>query len=265
MTTKEPGDDLWEEFVREFEKSNAVHEPSAAERAAERAGRQQQPPAARRRPGRWLVLPAAAVLLAAVGGVAYLTRPSDREPAVTAAPAPSVTASAASAAPAEAAAGAPSGAIPLTVFPEKVQGYTLVAKAANPDCTGSDLVGPSLAGLIIQGHGCLGVDVALYKDADGNQYNLALFTMKDPMDGVRLVNVLAEHVESYQVAVQLPPDGSGLRRLPADSPRVQGFAVADHGMLVGMAQWSDGRTVDFDKLSARLTPLTSAVTRGILA
>ncbi|MFJ1792755.1 hypothetical protein [Kitasatospora griseola] len=241
-----------------------MHEPSAAERA----GQQQQPSAARRRPGRWLVLPAAAVLLAAVGGVAYLTRPSEREPAVTAAPAPSVTATApasAASASAGAAAGVPSAAIPLTVFPEQVQGYTLVAKSANPGCTGSDIVGPSLAGLITQGHGCLGVDLALYKDADGNQYNLALFTMKDPMDGVHLVNVLAEHAESYQVAVQLPPEGSGLRQLPADSPCVQGFAVADHGMLIGMAQWSDGRAVDFNTLAARLKPLTSAVTRAILA
>ncbi|MFD8480392.1 hypothetical protein [Kitasatospora sp. NPDC059673] len=249
MTTSEPGDDLWAEFVREIEKNNAVHEPSAAERAA--AARRP----VRRRSRRWLVLPAAAVLLAAAGATAYVLQPSGRKAPAAAASVP------AAAAPAPAA----GSVIPLDIFPKQVQGYTLVADVQNPTCTGADTVGTALAGMIAQGKGCLGVDLALYKDADGNQYTLALFTMKDPAEAVHLLTYLAGHPETFQVAVQLPPKDSGLRELPADSGLVQNFGSSGHGLLVGMAQWSDGRTTGFDKLVARLTPLTEAVMHNIPA
>ncbi len=153
----------------------------------------------------------------------------------------------------------------MSVFPAQVQGYSLVANVANPSCTGPNTVAPTLAGLITQGHGCLGVDLALYKDAEGNQYNLALFTMKDQGDIAHLIAVLGSHPEAYQVAVHIPPKDSGLRQLPADSGLVQGFAAYGHGMLVGMAQWSDGRTADLDKLSKQLSPLTEAVINNVPA
>ncbi|MFD8783645.1 hypothetical protein [Kitasatospora sp. NPDC059599] len=274
MSMRESGDDLWAEFVKEFEKTNAAPEPSAAERANQPARRDRR---------RRLLLPAAAVLLAAAGAAVYLLRPSAPAPAA----APAASASAPSAVPADpaaltssapalhvvtppadvplTAADAPSSAIPLSVFPAQVQGYTLVADVANPVCTGPDTVAPTLAGLITQGHGCLGVDLALYKDAEGNQYNLALFTMNDPVEALHLVTFLASHPGDYEVAVQVPPKDSGLRQLPADSGLVQNFAVHGHGMLVGTAQWSDGRTADFDKLVKQLSPLTGAVGLNIPA
>lgn len=59
--------------------------------------------------------------------------------------------------------------------------------------------------------------------------------------------------------LDLPPEGSGLRALPADSGLVQGFSAYGRGMPVGTAQWSDGRTADFGTLSERLAPPTRAV------
>ncbi|MFJ2191898.1 hypothetical protein ACIOJE_28845 [Kitasatospora sp. NPDC087861] len=262
MSMRESGDDLWEEFVKEFEKNNAVREPSAAERA-------RQP--VRRNSRRRLLLPAAAALLVAAGAAAYVIRPSG--PAPAAAPAPAAPTSSApsphAATPpigaSSAASDAPASAIPLSVFPALVQGYTLVADVANPNYTGPDTVAPTLAGLITQGRGCLGVDLALYKDAEGNQYNLALFTMKDQGDIAHLMTLLGSHPDAYEVAVQIPPKDSGLRQLPADSGLVQGFAAYGHGMLVGMAQWSDGRTADLDKLAKQLSPLTEAVINNVPA
>ncbi|RKE23425.1 hypothetical protein [Streptomyces sp. TLI_171] len=262
MTEHESSDALWEEFVREFEKNNAQHEPSAAERA--------RPPKPRRRSRSWVV-PLMVGLVVAAGVAGYrLQQPS--KPAAPAAARPVASASASpsaadgSAVPSDgpsskaAAAGATATqAVPLSVFPQQVKGYTLVAAVTNADCTGADTVGPILAGKITQSGGCLGVDLALYRDADGNQYNLALFTMKDPMDAMHLVTFLAADPMDYEVVVQLPPKDSGLRELPADSGMVQDFTSYGQGMLVGMAQWSDGRTADFNALVDRLSPLTKAV------
>ncbi|MFI8454537.1 hypothetical protein [Kitasatospora sp. NPDC085464] len=268
MSMRESGDDLWDEFVKDFEKNKAAREPSVAERA---------PQPERRRSRRRLLLPVAAVLLAAAGAAAYLLRPSDPAPAAAApAPAPAPVSSAPSApaatpptvaplAAASAAADAPASAIPLTVFPAQVQGYTLVAAVAHPTCTGANTVAPTLAGWITQGHGCLGVNLVLYRDAEGNQYNLALFTMKDPLDSLHLVTQLGAHPEAREVGVHIPPKDSGLPRLPADSGFVQDFASYGHGLLVGSAQWSDGRTADFDKLVQQLSPLTDAVIRNVPA
>ncbi|GAA2743337.1 hypothetical protein GCM10010440_22410 [Kitasatospora cinereorecta] len=149
------------------------------------------------------------------------------------------------------------------MFPNQVQGYTLVVSATNATCTGSDTVGPTLAGLITQSKGCLGVDRALYKDADNNQYTLVLFTMKDPMDAFTLVNRLAEDPTDFQAAVQAPPKDSGLRLLPADSGRVQSYAFSGSAMIVGMAQWSDGHSTDFNTLVGKLSPLVDVVIKRV--
>ncbi|MDR3032328.1 MAG: hypothetical protein LBV78_04345 [Kitasatospora sp.] len=242
-----------------------MKEPSAAERAQQadrQAAQRQQPPSRRSRRG--LLVLSAAIVLATVGAGAYAYH--DRKPAPAAAPpassAPPVSpvSSPSSAPTASDGAGA---VIPLSVFPEKVQGYTLVADTTDSNCTGADLVTPTLAGLITQAHGCLGIDLALYRDADGNQYRLALFTMKDPTTLPHLINQLALDATHYQVAVQLPPRDSGLRELPPESGFVQGFASYGTGMLIGMAQWSDGRTGDFNELVDRLSPLTDAVIRNV--
>ncbi|MFG2820116.1 hypothetical protein ACGFX4_11880 [Kitasatospora sp. NPDC048365] len=267
MTEHESSDALWEEFVREYEKNNAQHEPSATERA-------QPPQQPRRRRRSWLV-PTVVAFVVAAGVVGYVIGPGAHQPPaaappVASAPASPTAAATGSPAPADATTATPSAsasgartmataAIPLSVFPQQVQGYTLVAAKADPVCTGADTVAPALAGKITQSQGCLGVDLAIYRDADGNQYNLALFTMKDPLDAFHLVSWLAQDPMDYEVVVQLPPVESGLRALPADSGLVQAFSSYGSGMLVGMAQWSDGRTADFGKLVDQLSPLTKAV------
>ncbi|BAJ26772.1 MULTISPECIES: hypothetical protein [Kitasatospora] len=282
------GDELWDEFVKEFEKNNAVKEPSAAERARQSPQQSGQAEASKpRRSTRRVLIPLVVGLLVIGGAGAYAfdSARSDSGTGAAAAPASSAPAASASASASSSAAaaspkatpsakaspsakaaapssGALSGAIPLSVFPQQVQGYTLVAKQENPVCTGAETVSPTLAGLITQGAGCAGIAQALYRDAAGNQYNLALFTMVDPMDSIDLVNRLSG-VREPQVAVLLPPKTSGLTALAADSGIVQNFAVHDHGMLIGMAQWADGRTADYNELVTLLVPLTQAVENRI--
>ncbi|MGW2256116.1 hypothetical protein ACWCXH_39165 [Kitasatospora sp. NPDC001660] len=272
----EGGDELWDEFVKEFEKNNAVHEPSASERA--RSGRPKRGQVSRRR-----VLMGCLIAVLAVGAVGtYRLWPGHEQPATAAmagatasstgspqAPQGATASPAAhslpgtSPSPTRSAAVAPTAAIPLSVFPAQVQGFTRVAEVANPSCTGSDTVAPTLAGLITQSQGCLGVDLAMYKDGDGNEYSLNVFTMKDPLDAFNLVNRLGMNPGDYEVAVQLPPKDSGLRALPADSGLVQAFAFTGPAAIVGMAQWSDGRSSDFNALTDRLKPLLDAVTDAV--
>lgn len=238
--TGETGDALWDEFDRVVGENTAVHEPSAAERAA----------SARRR-GRWPIFGVILCCLTAIAGIAALlfwpTPPAKRSASlpVSASPSPGVT------------------PIPLTVFPEQIQGYTRVATAADANCTGLNHVAAPLGEMISQSHGCAGLDLAMYKDADNNRYNLVLFTMNDPMDAIHLVTTLSSNPADYEVAVQPPPADSGLQALPADSGLVQAFSGYDHAMLVGMAQWSDGRNSDYQKLVDKLTPLTNAVMQGL--
>ncbi|MER7674891.1 hypothetical protein ABTY61_41415 [Kitasatospora sp. NPDC096128] len=266
MTKRESGDELWEEFVKEFEKNTSAPKPGP-----DGPDRQPAEQSSRRR----LLLPAAAALLVAAGAAAYLLRPGGQEPA--AAPASAVTAVPAAtgatapppSAPASndmtAQAGAPTEAVPLSVFPARVQGYTRLSAEARASCTGTDTVAATLAGLITQSQGCLGVELALYKDADGNQYNLGLLTLKDQGDLAHVMTVLGSHPESRQVAIHLPPKDSGLRTLPLDSAFVQRFSAYGHSMLVGSAQWSDGRSSDLDQLSKLLAPLTDAVIADVPA
>ncbi len=241
MAEHETDDELWNEFRREFAKNDAVREPAAA---------------AGRRPRFALVL---GCLAAAAAVVVYQFWPA---PVVKKT---AISASTTVTAPATAvlAPGAPTQAAPLTVFPERVQGYTRVASVADDSCTGSDTVGPTLAGLITQSHGCAGVALALYKDAENNEYSLALFTMNDPLDAVTLLTRLSADPTDDQVAVQLPPEDSGLRELPTDSGLVQSFASSGRSMLVGMAQWSDGRSSDYQNLEDRLAPLLDTVSHGM--
>ncbi|GAA4986699.1 hypothetical protein [Kitasatospora paranensis] len=265
-------DGLWAEFDREFGKNNAAHEPTAAER---QAGRTTGPARSRRRPWAAALAAALAAGLAVLSGLsAFLLWPGPGgSPAVrsvssaTGAAPPSVTAPSGSAAasataPGVASGATPTAAAPLSVFPAQVRGHTLLAKATHPSCTDPDTVAPTLAGLLARGHGCLGVDTALYRDAGGDRFTLVLFTLKDPVEAVTLAMTLGTRPDDHQVAVQEPPKDSGLRALPADSGLVQTFAGRGHTLLVGLAQWADGRSSDFNALVGGLTPLTDAVLAG---
>ncbi|NXY99812.1 hypothetical protein HYE82_36695 [Streptomyces sp. BR123] len=149
-------------------------------------------------------------------------------------------------------------------FPDQVADpaggtYTKVGAVALKSCTEPDSVGPLLADYIAQGKGCVGEQVALYKDAKNNQFNLAVFTMKDPVDTVMLVTRLGSAPMDYQVGAQAPPPASGLKTLPPDSGMVQSFTGQGRAMVVGLGQWSDGATRDYQRLVERLTPLLNSV------
>jgi hypothetical protein len=53
---------------------------------------------------------------------------------------------------------------------------------------------------------------------------LAVFTMNDPQDTVKLVTQLSMAFDDYEVGAQAPPPSSDLRTLPADSGLVQALA-----------------------------------------
>ncbi|MER7845724.1 hypothetical protein ABTZ03_17460 [Kitasatospora sp. NPDC096077] len=160
--------------------------------------------------------------------------------------------------------------IPLDqVFPAEVKSadgavYTKVASAALPSCTEADSVGPGLIAMIKAGKGCVGEEVALYKDARNNQYNLALFTMQDPLEALHMVTQLTMDYQNFEVGAQAPPPASGLPTLPPDSGMVQGFTGTGRAMLVGLGQWSDGRATDRQQLVDLLTPLQQAVGKSVL-
>ncbi|MDH6136686.1 hypothetical protein P3T37_006117 [Kitasatospora sp. MAA4] len=262
MADHETDDELWNEFRREFDKSNAIHEPSAAERAAAGAARASggpgsagpRPTGRRRRAA--AVLACAVVAVGAAGYWAWAHPLAVHAAGKPVAATPSAAVSTATAS----GSANPAGVVPLSVFPAQAAGgFTLVGERTDTSCTGTDTVAPTLAGMITQSHGCLGVDLALYKDAGGNQYNLTLFTLKDPVDAVEIVSTLGMHPDDYEVAVQVPPIGSGLKELPADSGLVQAFGSAGNAALVGMAQWSDGHTGDFQKLEDQLAPLDDQI------
>ncbi|MEU5532675.1 hypothetical protein [Streptomyces sp. NPDC020362] len=146
-------------------------------------------------------------------------------------------------------------------FPARIGGFTKVRQSGGPNCTGSGAVGPNLTALIDRSKGCRGVVGALYKDAANNQYTIVVFGMQDPVDVVHLVTVLGSHPTDYEVGVLTPPAGSGLRSLPADSGLVQSFAGNGRLLVVGLAQWSDGRAEDYQSLTEKLRPLMTTVTR----
>ncbi|MEU6218941.1 hypothetical protein ABZ845_15665 [Streptomyces sp. NPDC047022] len=156
---------------------------------------------------------------------------------------------------------------PTEAFPAHVGGgtgtFTKLGAATLKSCTERDSVGPNLAAMIAESKGCVGEEIALYKDAHDNQFNLAIFTMKDPQDTVKLVTRLTMAFDDYEVAAQAPPPGSGLRTLPADSGMVQSFTGEGRAMTVGLAQWSDGRTRDYQQLVDHLEPLLKKVSENV--
>ncbi|MFJ5231433.1 hypothetical protein ACIQBJ_16230 [Kitasatospora sp. NPDC088391] len=287
MTEQASNDAQWEEFVREFEKSTAKPAPTTSAGAAGPDGATEAAgPAARRRSRTWPVL-AAVVLVAAAGSAGYLALDGKEQgptaaalppiaspsaPAAPSAPATAATAAASPSASPSAARSASGEALsgPRTVmilggaaFPGQVDGYTLVSSTVDQDCAGPGTVGPTLAGLIGRSHGCLGVARALYKDAGDNQYDLALFVMREQLDAFDLVNGLSRDLTNRQVVAQARPEGSGLRALPAGSGVVQALSSYGPLALVGAAQWSDGRTADLNDLVGRLTPLTGAIIKDL--
>ncbi|WP_153534719.1 hypothetical protein [Streptomyces sp. RB17] len=147
-------------------------------------------------------------------------------------------------------------------FPAHVDGYTKVKQSGGPNCTGSGMVGPNLTALIGASKGCRGVIGALYKDASDDQYTIVAFGMKDQADVPHLVGALGSHPTDYEVGVLVPPAGSGLRTLPADSGLVQSFTGYGRLLVVGLAQWSDGRSADYQGLVAKLQPLLDKVTEA---
>ncbi|MEU3464462.1 hypothetical protein ABZ721_31480 [Streptomyces sp. NPDC006733] len=131
------------------------------------------------------------------------------------------------------------------------------------NCTAPDSVGPRLISLINDSKGCVGLQVALYKDAQNNQFNLAVFTMQDPLDTIHLMTELSTAFDSYQVGAQAPPPGSGLVTLAPDSGMVQAFTSQGRAMVVGLGQWSDGRADSYQQLVDRLKPLLKNVSSKV--
>lgn len=255
----ESEEERWRAFQREFERANGPLEQPA--------------PAPPKR-----VWPRNLALALVAGSLAFAalkltSAASEDGPTATAAAeavknTPGTTPSpAAPAAPAATAtATAPRPMVPLAeVFPERVPdgaggSFTRVGSAVMPSCTERDSVGPRLAALIESSRGCVGEQIALYKDAQNNQYNLAVFTMKDQQDSVMLVTELTMAFNDYQVGTQAPPRGSGLATLGPETGMVQSFAGYGRVMVVSLGQWSDGRTGNFQKLVDGMQPLQKGVT-----
>lgn len=193
-----------------------------------------------------------------------LTDPSDEEH-VTVRPrrTPSAAASPAPAPPASPA--ADRGMVPTAdVFPAEVPdgaggAFTRVASKVLPSCAEPDSVGPRLAAMLAEGKGCLGEQTALYEDARGNRFEIAVFTLRDPQDTVRVVTGLASAPDDHQLGVQAPPPASGPAAPGPGSGLVQSFSGTGRVVVAGLGQWSDGRTADLRELADRLRPLQRAV------
>lgn len=247
------GDDEWNDFVQRFAGESATAPVGVAAPV-------------RKRVWPWGV----GALVVAVAVVAVLVlRPATSSPGEDVATAPP-------AAPAATPSSEPSTAHPASVramvtpeeaFPAHVgSGETAFSKvdaATMKSCTEPDAVGQRLIGMIDESAGCIGEETALYKDAHGDQFTLAVFTMQDPQDALKLVTELSTAFDDYEVGTLAPPPGSGLPTLPAGSGRVQGFTGGQRVMVVGLAQWSDGRTGDYQELVNRLQPLLTAVSTNV--
>jgi hypothetical protein len=254
MSDDQPGHDhAWNSFVEKFHR-----EAAETKAAAGRANNEppEQPRRARTWPRNLLLAVIAGAVTAAV--VQYQHLHAHRAVVATALPG--------KAAPAPAKKGEIVLPEPATaqIFPASVTGsggtvYTRVGMARVPSCTTSDMVAPTLAGLIVQSHGCSGLEVALYKDADKDQFNLAVFTMKDPVDAVTIIGDLSSNLTDYEVGTEAPPPGSGLPTLSATSGLVQSFAGVNNVMIVAIGQWSDGRSSDYQQLENLTTPLMNGV------
>lgn len=126
-------------------------------------------------------------------------------------------------------------------------------------CSEPDSAGPRLAAMLAEGKGCVGGETALYKDDGNNQFTIAVFTLRDPADTVRVVTGLTTAPDDHQVGVQAPPPGSGLAVLGPGAGLVQSFSGTGRVVVAALGQWSDGRTADLRQLSERLQPLQRAV------
>lgn len=155
--------------------------------------------------------------------------------------------------------------IPVSqLYPQTVRGaggtiYTLVTAGALNNCVNSDMVAPTLAGMFAQSAGCVGGEGALYKDAAKDQFNMTVFTLKDPADVISILSELSMDPQDFEVGALQPPAGSGLTTLSATSGIIQQFGSSGHYLGVFMAQWSDGRAADYGSLQKLLTPLQDAI------
>ncbi|MBP0449403.1 hypothetical protein J5Y04_07530 [Kitasatospora sp. RG8] len=162
-------------------------------------------------------------------------------------------------------------AVPLDqAFPAEVKGpsgavYTRVTAKALDSCAPEGSVGPLLSELVRKSKGCVGHQTALYTDAQNNRFSLSVLTMQDPRDTAHLLAQLSMAFGDQQVSPQTPPPGWGLPALPAGSGKVQAFSGIGRALVVGLGQWSDGRTADFQKLTDRLSPLLDGVTDKVAA
>ncbi|MFG2985470.1 hypothetical protein ACGFYQ_30135 [Streptomyces sp. NPDC048258] len=168
------GDDEWNDFVRRFE--------------AEDSGLQSAP-----RPRRAWPLNLALALVAAGAAFAVLkytgVSPDAGDGAAAPAPAASTPARATSAAPSTAPSRGTAAVaadtrpmVPLAeLFPAQVKGasgatFTRLGSTVMESCTERDGVGPRLAAMIDDSAGCVGEQIALYKDDRNNQFNMAVFS-----------------------------------------------------------------------------------------
>ena len=150
-------------------------------------------------------------------------------------------------------------------FPASVPGtggetYRLVGAVKLTSCTEPDMVETYLAGLLTQSNGCAGAVTALYGDAAKNEFTVVVFTLDDPSDVLSIDTTLAMDPTDYEVGAISPPPSSGLADLSATSGLVQAFGGASHALVIGVAQWSDGHSSDYNALEALLQPLQEAVT-----
>ncbi|GAA1959583.1 hypothetical protein [Kitasatospora viridis] len=248
MSDRGVSDDQWAEFVNNHRVMSGLAEPGQPA-----AG----PPAGPvRRVQRKAVLAAVGAVLAIGGLTAYgmLASPKhEASPLQANRPAPRSTGSPHPSA-------APAG---LGFFLPQFGGYTLVADKALPSCVERDTTGPTLAGLLTQSAGCTELDIALYRDQAGDQFNLALFRMKDPTDCPHIIDALASDPTDYEVGAEVPPDSSGLRTLPADSGMVQAFESYGTSLMVGLGQWADGHSGDFNTLEDKTHLLVGDVMRQL--
>jgi hypothetical protein len=152
---------------------------------------------------------------------------------------------------------------PDEAYPAAVGDYIKVRQLSLPSCTENPAVQPTLAGLVIQGHGCLGMTFALYADSDKNEYTVAVLTLKDRADAPSMVTTLAANPTDVQIGTVLPPAPAGLRTMASDDGAVQQFASDGPYVMIGVASWSDGHRSDYQKLEDRLTTVFHAVTKQV--
>lgn len=273
----EDGDEQWRAFVAEFEKEKVAEQRTSQSGIGRPSGEQcdlQESSAAR--PKRvWPRVLAAVVGATAISGVLWWTGatrwiPAWNQAATAAAPAasakPARSARATPAASSSTESAALSPIPPSRAFPDAVPGpsgeqYTKVDDIALPDCTELQSFSASLAAAAAQIHGCRAMDIALYKDAENNQFNLVLVTMQDPASSAALFAAVHANPAGFPVKAQRPPTGSGLPPLGVGTLKMQTFISKDRVFIVGTGQWANGSADRQQQLTDLLNPLTVAVAK----